>query len=48
MNKKYYHPIFQHLFGNNTGTWVLIFLHIAILVAVVQLFAEIIRRMQGF
>jgi len=48
MNKKYYHPILQHLFGSNTGTWVLILLHIVILIAIVQLFAEIIHRMQGF
>jgi hypothetical protein len=47
MHKKHYSGL-QELFGPNSGTWMLIFVHLAILIAVVIVFSEIIARFGNF
>lgn len=48
MNKRYHNVFLQQLFGSNTGTWMLIMIHVFILVALVLLFSAIIARMQYY
>jgi len=47
MHKKHYFGL-QEIFGPNSGTWMLIFVHLAILAAVVIVFSEIIARLGDF
>jgi hypothetical protein len=47
MHKKQ-HTGLQEFFGPNSGTWMLIFVHLAILVAVVVVFSEIIEKLGNF
>lgn len=47
MHKKE-HTGLQEFFGPNSGTWMLIFIHLAILVAVVTIFSNIIEKMANF
>jgi hypothetical protein len=47
MNKKQ-HTGLQEILGPNTGTWMLILIHLAILIALVTIFTDIIARMADF
>jgi len=47
MNKKQ-HTGLHEILGPNTGTWMLIFIHLAILIALVTIFTNIIARMADF
>jgi hypothetical protein len=48
MEKKQHHILFEQLFGENKGVWTLIVVHIAILIALVLVFHEIIEKLANF
>ena len=48
MNKKFQHSGLYYILGPNAGTWVLIFVHLVILFALIILFSSIIAHMQNY
>ena len=42
------HSVLQEILGPNSGTWMLIMIHLGILAAIVVVFSEIIARMGDF
>ncbi|MBS1501453.1 MAG: hypothetical protein JST32_05295 [Bacteroidetes bacterium] len=48
MNKKQHPFVLNEIFGPNTGTWMLIIIHLFILFVLVFVFHDIIVRLQEF
>jgi hypothetical protein len=48
MNKKKEYTAFHYFFVANSGTWMLILVHLMILISLVVLFSSIISRMQYY
>ena len=48
MNKKKEYTAFHYFFAANSGTWMLILVHVMILISLVVLFSTIISSMQYY